>query len=239
VPIPRTLRSAGRWLAVAAVAALLGGGGAAYAHVQVLPATVAPFDAVQFTVLVPGESDAKTVKVELQIPDGLLPFAWSDPPRWKRSFEEGDTQLGTVVWEGELPVDGFVEFSFLAGTPEEPGEIVWRALQTYDDGTVVRWIGPPDSEEPAAVTVVSEDAPRQNAGGETGGSVQEEAGDGETGGETETGETETPAAPTETVAAEPAATSSDGGGPDWIARGLGFLAILTAVAGFTLGRRTA
>jgi hypothetical protein len=39
-------------------------------------------------------------------------------------------------------------------------------VQTYADGTTVRWIGDEGSETPAAVTVVSTSAAPQNAGGE-------------------------------------------------------------------------
>ena len=34
--------------------------------------------------------------------------------------------------------------------PNEPGKaLTFKALQTYTGGEVVRWIGPPDAEEPA------------------------------------------------------------------------------------------
>ena len=145
--------------------------------------------------------------------------------------------LGNVIWTGELPIDGFVEFSFLAGTPEEPGEMSWKAIQTYDDGSEVRWVGPPGSEEPAAVTIVDANAPKQNAGGESGG-----------GGETtppetepETTETEpTTTEPTETEReheAEAAGASSDG--EDWVARFLAFIGVACAFAAiaFALLRR--
>ena len=64
--------------------------------------------------------------------------------------------------------DGFARFSFLASTPEQEGELVWKSIQTYDDGSTSRWIGEPDSDNPAAVTTISKDAPRENAGGESG-----------------------------------------------------------------------
>ncbi len=59
-------------------------------------------------------------------------------------------------------------FAFLAGAPVQPGELRFKALQTYADATVVRWIGAPDSDNPAAVVNVAAGAPKQNAGGESG-----------------------------------------------------------------------
>jgi uncharacterized protein YcnI len=140
---------------------------AAQAHIQVTPSAVAPGDAAKFTVLVPGERDSETVKVELRMPKGLLPFSYADPAGWKRELvKAGDGSVERVVWTGSAPSDGFTEFSFLAGTPDKPGELEFKALQTYADGTVVRWIGAPDSDNPAAVVKVEASAAKQNAGGE-------------------------------------------------------------------------
>ena len=128
---------------------------------------MAPDDPVKFTVTVPGESDAETTKVELKMPSNLLPFSYADPPGWKRKLVMASNgAVDRVVWTGRIPHDGFVEFSFLAGTPEKPGELQFKALQTYSDGKIVRWIGDPESEQPAPVVKVEEGAPRQNAGGE-------------------------------------------------------------------------
>ena len=55
-------------------------------------------------------------------------------------------------WRGRLATDGFVRFAFLASTPEQEGELVWKAVQRYDDGEEAAWIGPPDSDNPAPVT---------------------------------------------------------------------------------------
>ena len=150
-----------------AVGATLVAPTAAGAHIQVTPAIVAPDDPVKFTVTVPGESDAETTKVELKMPSNLLPFSYADPPGWKRKLVMASNgAVDRVVWTGRIPHDGFVEFSFLAGTPEKPGELQFKALQTYSDGKIVRWIGDPKSEQPAPVVKVEEGAPRQNAGGE-------------------------------------------------------------------------
>ena len=150
-----------------ALALLLVAPAAAQAHIQVTPTVVAPDDPVKFTVLVPGEKTAQTTRVALKMPAGLLPFSYEDPPGWKRTLVKASNGgVDQVVWTGRLAADGFVEFSFLAGTPEKPGSLTWKALQTYSDGSVVRWIGAPDSEQPAPVTQVVGGAPKQNAGGE-------------------------------------------------------------------------
>ena len=139
----------------------------AAAHVQVRPALAAPGDPVLFEVIVPGERDERTTEVTLQVPKDVLPFSFEASPGWERSMKLGsDGSIETITWKGRLAEDGFARFSFLASTPEQEGEIVWKALQTYESKDVVRWIGAPDSEYPAAVTTISKTAPRQNAGGE-------------------------------------------------------------------------
>jgi uncharacterized protein YcnI len=199
------------------VAALVAAGAfpaAAQAHIQVTPSTVAPGDAAKFTVLVPGERDSETVKVELQMPKGLLPFSYADPAGWKRSLvKAGDGSVERVVWTGSAPSDGFTEFSFLAGTPDKPGELEFKALQTYADGTVVRWIGGPSSDNPAAVVKVDAAVGKQNAGGESGG------GEGR-----EPASTATAAAPAPTVAT----ASGDSGSSNT-------LPIILGAAGLLLG----
>lgn len=141
---------------------------AAQAHIQVSPSAVAPGDAAKFTVLVPGERDSETVKVELQMPRALLPFSYEDTAGWKRRLvKAGNGSVERVVWTGRTASDGFTEFAFLAGTPDKAGELQFKALQTYADGTVVRWIGAPGSDNPAAVVKVDASAAKQNAGGES------------------------------------------------------------------------
>ena len=150
-----------------ALAATLAVAESAAAHIQVRPALAAPGDPVLFQVIVPGERDAHTTEVTLQVPKDVLPFSFEASPGWERTMKEGsDGSVETITWKGELTEDGFARFAFLASTPEQEGEIVWKALQTYDDKSVVRWIGAPDSENPAAVTTISKSAPRENAGGE-------------------------------------------------------------------------
>jgi uncharacterized protein YcnI len=203
--IPRTVvvLAVVAWAAVTALPA--------QAHVQVSPTEAAPGDPVQFELLVPGESDAHTTEVSLQIPAGVLPFSFEDQPGWKRTVEHADDgSIAVVRWRGRLASDGFVRFAFLASTPEQEGDLVWKAVQRYDDGKEAAWIGPPDSDNPAAVTKVSAAAPRQNAGGEGEGTAPEAGG----------------AEPAATAAPADQSDGDDGGGT---------LGIVLGAAGLVLG----
>jgi uncharacterized protein YcnI len=158
------------------------------------------------------------------VPADVLPFSFSDPPGWTRKNNlAANGAIETIEWTGELPTDGFVEFSFIAGTPEKPGLILWKTLQEYSDGTIVRWIGDPGSEEPAAATEISADAPKQNAGGEG----DEVAGE-EPPAQTTTGATTT-TTPGGTAAAEVSSSGDDG-----VARALALLGLLVALAALAL-----
>ena len=183
------------------------------AHIQVRPATAAPNDPVEFTVLVPSERDAHTTTVDLKLPPGLLPFSYGDAPGWKRRLVTArNGAVERIVWTGRLAKDGYATFRFLASTPERPATLTWKALQRYDDGTVARWIGSPDSESPAPVTRVLAGAPRQNAGGE--------------------GEDARVATP----APAPTAAADDDGG-DGLALGLAIAALVVALGGTALALR--
>jgi uncharacterized protein YcnI len=187
------------------------------AHIQVRPATAAPNDPVEFTVLVPSERDAHTTTVDLKLPPGLLPFAYGDAPGWKRRLVTAPNgAVERIVWTGRLATDGYATFRFLASTPERPTTLTWKALQHYDDGTVARWIGSPDSESPAPVTRVLAGAARQNAGGE--------------------GEDADAATPTAAPAAAPTAAADDDGGDD-LALVLALVALVVALGGTALALR--
>ena len=205
-----TLRRA--WLGpVLTVALLACSATVAGAHVQVAPTEAAPNDAVKFTVLVPGERAPHwTKQVVLKVPSRVLPYSFEATPGWSRHLVLArDRSVGRIVWDGHLAPDGFVEFSFLAATPPKAGVLAWKALQFYDDGDVVRWIGSPSSEEPAPRTTVKAGVPLQNAGGEGASGAASAAVAG------------TPA---------PDAAGDLSGGDDWLARGLALAALVVALA---------
>lgn len=115
-------------------------------------------------VRVPNERpDASTTKVEVELPD-LFFVSFMDVPGWTKTVEmreldepaevfgeEVTEVVGTVTWSGgEVEPGEFMEFGFSAWMPEEATTLEFPAIQTYDSGEVVRWIGPADAEEPAA-----------------------------------------------------------------------------------------
>ena len=216
------------WLGLTLIAALSGGSAAtASAHVQVSPTLAAPNDAVEFTVLVPGErAPHRTTKVVLKVPAGVLPYSFEATPGWRRQlFEAKNGAVDRIAWSGRLAPDGFAEFSFLAATPGKPGELDWKALQVYEDGEVVRWIGPPGSEEPAPVTEVRAGAPLQNAGGE-----------GASG--TATAASEPAASEAEPAADDDGgAAGEEGGGSDGVTTAIAVAALALAAAALTLAIR--
>lgn len=162
--------------AVLATVATLTAAAPASAHIQISPTVAAPDDAVLFQLLVPNEREDDTVEIRVQIPKGVLAFSFEDTPGWRRTTTNAaDGSIGVVRWTGHAPKGGFVRFAFLASTPEKAGDIDWKAIQRYADGTTVRWIGAPDSDYPAAVTHIQANAPVQNAGGESEGKADDGA----------------------------------------------------------------
>jgi uncharacterized protein len=155
---------------VGAVVAALALAPTAAAHVTLQPSEAPAGGFTRLDVRVPNERDnAGTTKVEVQMPPGFLSVSTEPVPGWDaeltmRQLDEPVEQFGEQVTEevGRITftADGeasaikpgqFQDFGLSLAVPEgRPGSMLtFKALQTYSNDEVVRWIGPPDSEEPA------------------------------------------------------------------------------------------
>lgn len=157
------LKAIGRVVGVFLAAALLVAP-AAGAHVTVQPEELVAGDFSRIDVRVPTERDnASTTKVVMEMPPGFL-FVSSEPvPGWnieieKRKLDKPVEQFGEKITEevgtitfsgGEIGPGQFQDFGLSVGVPDKSGSLTFKAVQTYSNGEVVRWIGGPDSEQPA------------------------------------------------------------------------------------------
>jgi periplasmic copper chaperone A len=163
-----------------AAAGLLAAPAVAGAHVTVQPGEVAAGGFTRLDVRVPNETDnATTTKVELQLPDGFAEASYEPVPGWKVKVTKAKlpqpvkTDDGTVTEEvkritwsgGSLPPGAFQDFGLSVQVPGKAGQtLTFKALQTYSDGKVVRWIGPEGSDNPApTVKLTSASAPAASA----------------------------------------------------------------------------
>jgi len=166
---------------VLGVGAMLAVSAPAWAHVVVSPEKVTAGDYETLTISVPTEKEIPTTKIRVEVPEGFLLSGVQPVPGWEHAFEEDGGVVTAVTFSsGEIRPREFQQFLLQAQAPEEPGEYPWKAFQTYEDGSVVKWAGPPDSEEPASVIEVvsggsehpksnpqpSEASASQKAGGE-------------------------------------------------------------------------
>jgi uncharacterized protein YcnI len=147
----------------------------AAAHVTLNPGEWEAGGFARFAVRVPNESDdAATTRVTVRFPEQVISARFQPVEGWNRTVkmakldepidDEGEQiteRIDTVTWSGgRIRADEFQEFGMSFQVPEEqPGtELAFPSVQTYSDGEVVRWIGPPDADEPAPIVTVTEPA---------------------------------------------------------------------------------
>ena len=178
----KSLRKTKSSLALFGLVALLLPGSAA-AHVTLQPSEAAAEDYVVFDVRVPNESDsAATDKVDVQFPPGF-PFASYQPvPGWSVKVATRGGEVSRITWTADsaaaaIEPGQFQDFPISVQVPGKAGAaLTFKALQSYDDGEVVRWIGAPDSDHPAPQVSVTEAAAGHH-GAPASGSDEEEGGD--------------------------------------------------------------
>jgi uncharacterized protein YcnI len=182
----------------------------ALAHITVTPGSAQPGSAAVLTFHVPNEeAKAYTTRVDIQIPTDhpIAQLLVQPVPGWTISVrtitlakplvtDDGQfTQaVSEVIWSGGRVAPGqFQDFSLSADPlPQGVRQLTFKAIQTYSNGDVVRWIdvaqpGQPEPDHPAPVLMLT-------------------AGGAGTGGATGTGGTAGTTAPSASVAA----SGSDG-----------------------------
>jgi len=158
-----------RIAALAVAAGALAVPAAAQAHVTVQPTSVPAGAETVLSVRVPNErDDAATVKVDVKLPPGFVSASWEAVPGWSvRAVKQKlskpvqtddgpiDEQVGEIVWtaagrKAGIQPGEFRDFPLSVVIPGKAGEtLTFKALQTYSNGSVVRWIGAPGADEPA------------------------------------------------------------------------------------------
>ena len=165
----------------------------AQAHVNVYPKETTTGAYEKYTVRVPVEKDANTVKVKVEFPAGVKVSTVQPVPGWSYEFEKDAEGRNTaLIWtatDGGIGPHEFVEFAFVGANPKEAGELSWKAYQTYTDGEVVEWTGDQDSKTPASVTAVRQGAGDAGHGHDHGHADEQPAPAAAQGGSTGTGNT--------------------------------------------------
>ncbi|MEY2515448.1 MAG: hypothetical protein QOJ89_2806 [bacterium] len=144
--------------AAVALGALAAPGAAA--HVTVQPAASRPAELQRYRLIVPNErTSGATTGVDVKVPAGVTFALVESVAGWRTHVVRRGGVIAELRWRaGRVPPDGYAELHFIARNPVRVGPIAWKALQRYDDGDVVRWIGSPSSDQPAPVTTLSEHA---------------------------------------------------------------------------------
>jgi uncharacterized protein YcnI len=202
----------------------------AWAHVSVNPSEATQGGFTKLVFRVPNErDDSMTVKVEVAFPTDhpLASVSVKPKPGWTVTVDktklttpiksdDGDVTeaVSRITWQGgTIKAGEFDEFEVSVGPLPAVDSLEFKALQTYADGQVVRWIEDPtpggaEPEHPAPVLTLT----KATADGPSGGSS---------------------ATATTVAAAAAARTTSDG--DDDSAKGLAIVALVVGALGLAAG----
>jgi uncharacterized protein len=167
------------------------------AHVTLQPDEAAAGDYTVLDVRVPNErDDAATTKIAVQFPPGFIFASYQPVAGWSVDLkmakltkpitshgEKITEQVSQMTWTADSDKAGiqagqFQDFPVSVQIPGEAGDsLTFKALQTYEDGEVVRWIGGSDSEKPAPQVAVTEGSEEHHdAAADSGSSESEDSG---------------------------------------------------------------
>jgi uncharacterized protein YcnI len=213
---------------------------AAAAHVTIDPGEWEAGGFARFVIRVPTERDVPTTEITVRFPESVTSARFMPVPGWERTTEivqleepiqqgEGEPiteRIASVTWSGgSIAADEFMEFGVSFRVPDTPGEtLVFPAIQTYQGGEVVEWIGAEDSETPAPAVLVTEPAAEEEEATEQPAAEEEGSGD------------------SEAAAASATDDEEDDGGLATVALVVAILALLAGLGGLGLAlsrRRTA
>ncbi len=232
-------------LAVATIAASAAAA-PAFAHVTINPKTAQKGTFTELVFRAPNEQDkADTTKVQVYFPtDHPLAFVSVQPvPGWQVKVDktklakpiksddgEVTEAVSAITWTGDLKPGEYQNFPVSVGPlPDDADQLVLKALQTYSNGDVVRWIelpsGGAEPSHPAPVLTLTSAA---GSNAKTSPAPTPVA---------------SPAASPAAIVTQPvvATSGTDEAGSDGLARGLGLaglvLGLVALGVAFARGRR--
>lgn len=131
----------------------------AIAHVTISPKQSQPGATQKYTMRVPTERTVPTVRIELQVPPGVVISSFEENAGWKvEPQKDASGNIITAVWSGgSIPPREAAEFSFVCRNPANATKLVWKAIQTYQDGVRAEWTGEEGTRSPAPVTILAKD----------------------------------------------------------------------------------
>jgi uncharacterized protein YcnI len=126
-----------------------------FAHIRIAP-TESTFGAREkYTMRVPNEKKVASTKVEGEFPAGLIVYDFEFKPGWKIDLKKDDKgKIIGATWTGRMEPYEFEEFGMLAINPKEGGDLVWKFVQYYEDGSKEEFTEPIGSRLPSPVTAL-------------------------------------------------------------------------------------
>ncbi|MEK7585580.1 MAG: YcnI family protein [Patescibacteria group bacterium] len=113
------------------------------AHVVVRPNQVGVGSFQTFNIGVPSEKEFSTIGLRLELPAGLEHVTPTVKSGWQ--IEVSPTE---IIWRGgRIPAHQRDDFSFSAKVPAEATALIWKAYQSYSNGSEVAWANDPKGEQ--------------------------------------------------------------------------------------------
>ena len=121
----------------------------ALAHVVAVPgeAKAGSFSAVAFRVGHACAAGDTTLKLRVEIPDGVASARPQPKTGWTIDIEKDGERATAVTWTGRLPDDQFDDFALLMKLPAQPGTLVFPVIQSCEKGES-QWTEIPDPQRP-------------------------------------------------------------------------------------------
>jgi uncharacterized protein YcnI len=126
------------------------------AHVTVAPRETPAGAEQHYCIRVPSEKAVPTVSLEVEFSGNLQISAIEAPNGWRAStHKDRQGRIVSAIWDGgSIAAKQFLEFGVIARNPDTPATVTWKAIQKYQDGSEVHWIGRPEAQFPAPTTQV-------------------------------------------------------------------------------------
>jgi uncharacterized protein YcnI len=132
-----------------ALLALLAAPVPAFAHVVAAPgeAKAGSYSAIAFRVGHACGAGDTTLKLRVEIPDGVASARPQPKTGWTIDIEKSGDRATAVTWSGRLPDDQFDDFPLLMKLPAQPSTLVFPVIQSCEKGES-QWIEIPDPQRP-------------------------------------------------------------------------------------------